>query len=203
MKKSKALGLVNKLISDCDELGDSNINIVLLREFIIKVISIINNVFPNKSKEKIEEFEQISFAILTCITEPTDQEGLEVYQRGLEHAKTMLQLFKKEIENYREDSEGLIIYRQLRKRCFIVHGHNEEMKLKICWFIEKQLNIECIILHEQPNKGRTVLNKFEDYSEVDFAVCIWSADDLGKKKGDEEGRARARQNVVLERFFLG
>src|SRR5260370_8315494 len=62
------------------------------------------------------------------------------------------------------------------------------------------------ILHEKPNKGRTVIEKFSDYSNVGFAVVLLTADDRGGPKDQPyEGQGlRPRQNVLLELgFFLG
>lgn len=91
------------------------------------------------------------------------------------------------------------------KRVFLVHGHNEEMKQSVARFLEK-LDLELLILHEQPGKGRTIIEKFENYSDVCFTVVLLSADDLAFVKGDnhENSRFRARQNVILELgYFLG
>jgi predicted nucleotide-binding protein len=87
---------------------------------------------------------------------------------------------------------------------FIVHGHNEARKFEVARFVENDLNKKAIILHEMPNKGRTIIEKFEDYSTVDFAVSLWTADDIGKSKKEQELSDRARQNVVFETaFFIG
>ena len=48
-----------------------------------------------------------------------------------------------------------------------------------------QFNLVPMILHEQPNKGRTTIEKFVDYSDVGFAVVILSADDRGGKVDNE------------------
>jgi predicted nucleotide-binding protein len=88
---------------------------------------------------------------------------------------------------------------------FIVHGHNEEMKVSVARIIEK-LSLVPVILHEQPNKGRTIIQKFTDHSEVGFAIVLLSADDVGYsiKQTTEESKLRARQNVILELgYFLG
>lgn len=88
---------------------------------------------------------------------------------------------------------------------FIVHGHNNAMKESTARTVEK-LGLKPIILHEQPNKGRTIIQKFIDHSSVGFAIVLMSADDFGynKKEKPENARLRARQNVILELgFFLG
>jgi len=88
-------------------------------------------------------------------------------------------------------------------RVFVVHGHDEELKQSVARTIDR-LGLESVILHEKPNKGRTIIEKFHDYSAVGFAVCLLSADDIGRAVGSSEDSYRARQNVVLELgFFLG
>ena len=88
-------------------------------------------------------------------------------------------------------------------RIFIVHGHDGELKQSVARIIEKQ-GIEAIILSEQANKGRTIIEKFEDYSDVGGAICLFTADDYGRAKKDEADNTRARQNVVLETgYFMG
>lgn len=71
-------------------------------------------------------------------------------------------------------------------------------------FIEK-LGFEAIILHERPNKGRTLITKFqEEAAGVGFAVVLLTPDDLGKAVSAADLNPRARQNVVLELgIFLG
>lgn len=87
-------------------------------------------------------------------------------------------------------------------KVFIVHGHNGELKQSVARLIEKQ-GIEAIILDEQANQGRTIIEKFEGNSDVGGAICLFTADDLGRKNGEEE-KARARQNVVFEAgYFMG
>lgn len=89
-------------------------------------------------------------------------------------------------------------------KVFVVHGHDEATKEKVARFLEK-LKLEAVILHEQPNKGRTVIEKFTDYADVSFAVVLMTGDDVGGVKGTppKELTPRARQNVVLELgYFL-
>jgi len=88
---------------------------------------------------------------------------------------------------------------------FIVHGHNEEMKQSVARLIDK-LELNPIILHEQPNKGKTIIEKFTANSDVSFAVVLLSADDIAysAKEGQEKAKFRARQNVIFELgYFIG
>ena len=81
---------------------------------------------------------------------------------------------------------------------FIVHGHDEASKEAVSRFIEK-LGFKAIILHEQPNAGKTIIEKFEKYSNVGFAVVLLTPDDIGAARDKvTEEKPRARQNVILE-----
>ena len=91
------------------------------------------------------------------------------------------------------------------RRVFVVHGHDEAVKQAVARTLEK-LDLDPIILHELPDKGRTFIEKLEDETDVGFAVVLRTADDLGgpKTARPESYRPRARQNVLVELgLFLG
>ena len=83
---------------------------------------------------------------------------------------------------------------------FIVHGHDSLMREQVENYIKDELGLNPIILFQQPNMGRTIIEKFERYSNVGAAVILISHDDIGysKERGPEETRPRARQNVIFE-----
>ena len=87
---------------------------------------------------------------------------------------------------------------------FVVHGHDDVLKENVAQFL-RRLGLDPRILHEQPNLGATIIEKFEINSDVPFAVALLTADDVGSAAGEESSlRKRARQNVILELgFFLG
>jgi predicted nucleotide-binding protein len=90
-------------------------------------------------------------------------------------------------------------------KVFVVHGRNETARESVARFLEK-LDLEPVILHEKPNAGRTIIEKFIDYSDVSFAVILLTGDDIGRLATEphEMEKSRARQNVILELgFFLG
>jgi predicted nucleotide-binding protein len=96
---------------------------------------------------------------------------------------------------------------QASNRVFIVHGHAEDMKQAAARVLTT-LGLDPIILHEQPNEGRTIIEKFETHAEAGFAVVLLSGDDMAYPASIEHKKAkprpRARQNVILELgYFLG
>jgi len=91
------------------------------------------------------------------------------------------------------------------RKVFLVHGHDAETKEGTARFLEK-LGLEPIILHEQASAGRTIIEKFEMYSEdVAFAVVLLTPDDVGSGvENQSKLRKRARQNVIMELgYFMG
>lgn len=86
-------------------------------------------------------------------------------------------------------------------RVFIVHGHDELTKLDMANFITS-LGLEPIILHMQASAGMTIIEKIEAYSNVGFAVVLYTPCDIGTKKGELTFNSRARQNVVFEHGYL-
>ena len=88
------------------------------------------------------------------------------------------------------------------KNIFIVHGHDHAAREAVARVVEK-LGLGAIILSEQTNQGRTLIEKFEALSDVGFAIILLTPDDVGGTSG-ETMRPRARQNVILELgYFVG
>jgi predicted nucleotide-binding protein len=89
-------------------------------------------------------------------------------------------------------------------KVFIVHGHNNEIKETLARTLE-QWELKPIILHERADKGKTIIEKFEDNaSDVNFAIILLTADDEGKAKKEDNYKYRARQNVIFEMgYFIG
>jgi len=87
---------------------------------------------------------------------------------------------------------------------FVVHGHYEAALQAVARFLE-QLGLEAIVLREQPDSGRTIIEKFEDYAnQVGFAVVLLTPDDIAGSADAPGSALRARQNVIFELgYFAG
>jgi Predicted nucleotide-binding protein containing TIR-like domain len=55
-------------------------------------------------------------------------------------------------------------------KVFVVHGHGG-VEHAVAGFLRK-LGLQPVILHEQPNEGQTIIEKFEAHSDVGFAVVL-------------------------------
>jgi predicted nucleotide-binding protein len=133
---------------------------------------------------------------------------------NLDAIKKPVEEFKKQTEEIMKkqaidkSGEGEIMSQYLPKKTnkndvFIVHGRNDGIKSEVTAFLYK-MKLKPIILHEQPNQGKTVIEKLEKYGDVGAAVILFSSDDLGKYNGDNEYEPRARQNVIFEAgYFIG
>jgi len=84
-------------------------------------------------------------------------------------------------------------------RVFISHGSTNDWN-KVQAFIEKDLEIPTLELAQEPNKGRSILQKLnEESSRCSFAVIVMTGDDQ-----NSDGIPRARENVMHEiGFFQG
>jgi predicted nucleotide-binding protein len=88
-------------------------------------------------------------------------------------------------------------------RVFIVHGRDNGAKHELARFLER-LGLVPVILHEQPNSGRTLISKFrEESTDIAFAIVLMTPDDVGGLARNKL-KPRARQNVIFELgFFIG
>ncbi len=92
-----------------------------------------------------------------------------------------------------------------KTRIFVVHGRDIGTREQVVRFLE-QLKLDTIVLQEQPDRGQTVIEKFEAYADdTRFAVVVCTPDDVGRLDGDQNGsERRARQNVIFELgYFVG
>lgn len=95
---------------------------------------------------------------------------------------------------------------EISNRVFIVHGHDEIIKEKTARLVS-QIGLKPIILHEQANGGKTIIEKFESNAkDVGFAIILLTDDDKGNSKVGAltQLNDRARQNVIFEMgYFYG
>ncbi len=133
-----------------------------------------------------------------------DQLGeLSIYIRRLESVRERLELW---VDDATESTGGP--KPNMEGPIFVVHGHDEAVLHAAVRLAEKTTDREVIVLREQPNSGRTLIEKFEELaSSSAFAIVLVTGDDIGEAQDSSlHGRPQraARQNVVFELgFFFG
>lgn len=164
---------------------------------------IIRKIFGSES-EYLKDLENIYFTPLVTSTDVVNDHYGIYWDEGKGELINLLNTAYEEL-NLIALKDLAVEENQYLGEIFIVHGHNEEMKLNVAYTL-KNINFKPIILHEQPDEGRTIIEKFEVYSDVKFAIILLSPDDtyFYKKNKKTIEKTRARQNVILELgFFLG
>ena len=128
------------------------------------------------------------------------------YNSGLESAKVLLTSMIDEIDEYWDDDtiDDTPPPATQERTVFVIHGRDDGTKHTIARFLEK-LDLKPVILNEEPNRGRTIIEKVEDYGLPSFAVAILTPDDVGALASDtHDMKQRARQNVIFEfGYFIG
>jgi hypothetical protein len=82
---------------------------------------------------------------------------------------------------------------------FVVHGHDDGKRELVARTVRKLTDVEPVILHEQPNRGQTVIEKLEaSTSDTGFAIIILTGDDEGGVKGSGDLQPRGRQNLKFQ-----
>lgn len=88
---------------------------------------------------------------------------------------------------------------------FISHvhdGYDEEAIATLAEFIENS-GLKPVMLDEQPIKGQTIIDKFEEQAdEAGFAIVLLTPDDVGSSKATGKRKPRARQDVIFELGYL-
>lgn len=86
---------------------------------------------------------------------------------------------------------------EVLRRVFISHGHSNDWR-KVQPFIEKDVELPTIELAQEPNAGRTIIEKLIDNAKrCDSAVIVMTGDDF-----TQEEAARVRENVMHEIGFF-
>ena len=156
-------------------------------------------IYKHCGEESIEliQFEKIRFTPAMHSNVMYD-DSAGIFKNGLMTAKGMLESF---LEEWEVNTMSFIEPKPTK--VFIVHGHDELLKVQVARLVEQQ-GIDTIILSEKENEGKTIIEKIERHSDVGAAILLFTPDDSGKANTKPDYKPRARQNVVFEAgFFMG
>lgn len=158
-----------------------------------------------------EESKQVAYTLYHRVAANKENGyGLPVYLIGGRNVSEAIEKFNEiflelltkclnEIINANPEIEENEIEKVKGNTVFIIHGHDELMKKELQLLLY-QAGVNNIVLHEQADSGRTIIDKLvEESSKANYAIALFSPDDVL-----ESGERRARQNVILELgYFMG
>ncbi len=113
-----------------------------------------------------------------------------------------------EKENKNKNDSRKTPSESIKNRVFIVHGRDRTALLETEGILNRA-GLEPIVLNRMANGGLTLIEKFEKYSDVKYAIILLTPDDIGALYENVPLESlnlkfRARQNVVFELgFFIG
>ncbi|MCA9601666.1 MAG: nucleotide-binding protein [Polyangiales bacterium] len=205
MTSEKGIGLLETILAEGQALLDAGrIDSDRYSAWTLKTRNYLEKAFgvgsPNVSS--IMETGTIGAFVIGGSEREYERERRETLSRQLAKMPVLIDVLKTESELQRGNAASQAV--PTGHGVFLVHGHDERHLDSVARFLEKFVRVT--ILREQPNKGRTIIEKFESYADVGFAVVLLTPDDLGgAAEGNRDAfRARARQNVILELgYFLG
>lgn len=134
----------------------------------------------------------------------TDYDDHRKFEAGIPHTITMLEGLISRLEEKKEDlseEETDIAHKDpslmSKRNIFIVHGHDELNTLRLEKLLNDRWKLNPIVLRDEPGKGRTLIEKFEQEAQkVVYAFVLLTPDDIVQVS---EGKySQARPNVIFE-----
>jgi len=207
--KSKALERLHKALDVIENLKQTEFGSPEFEKWRRNTEVAISNTFGENARH-VKDFTSISYSLQFYTPEIPDSAFQRAYINGLESATSVLQSMIEEVEEYWEaesitpNSPQSPTVPTRTQDIFIIHGRDDGAKETVARFVTT-LGLKPIILHEQSNQGRTIIEKFERHAQVGFAIALLTPDDVGALQGHENDLSpRARQNVIFEfGYFMG
>ena len=206
--KAKALERLRRALREAEELKNTNRDSPEFSKWRRRTKLAISSVF-GEDPSHVKEFTRISFHSMLITSDEIHNN--EFHLKGLQNSCSLLESMIEEIEECWEDgnqettSPSVHGDKQTKaNEVFVIHGRDNESKVTIARFLE-HLGLNPVILHEQSNRGRTIIEKFEQHAQVGFAVALLTPDDVGALRENTKNlKPRARQNVIFEfGYFIG
>ena len=203
----KKINLLKRQLEELNSIGFDDERFEKIYHLHNKTKKVFSVIYPN-ADEYISKLDDISYSPFIFDEDiNTHTEQLYFYE-GFKNTRLLLEGAIKDIEFEQEISEEITplvsqptIIPTDKSKVFIVHGHDNNLKNEVALFINR-LGLEEIILHEQTNRGKTIIEKFEANSNVGFAIVLYTPCDVGRSISSSEDKTRARQNVIFEHGYF-
>jgi len=179
------------------------------RSWKAKVDAVVRAVLGADS-ETLREFREVRYHVGIWTGAPGENERDARYfasQVGVAAALIDAAIYELELRNDQREGGSVADGTAADGPIFVVHGRDDARKYELIRLLDRAVEREAIVLHEQASRGDTILEKLERHAEVaSFAIVLLTSDDEGRLRGDStrQLRLRGRQNVILETgVFIG
>jgi predicted nucleotide-binding protein len=172
-----------------------------------KVMAVMENSL-GKESSTLHQFNELRYGLGIWTGDPGEaQQDAQYFAETVKEAAGLIDaaIYQLELQFESDEGEDMGI-RNPEGPIFVVHGHDDARKYKLMRLLDRTAKPEAIVLHEQANRGETILEKFERHAQAaSFAVVLLTGDDEGRLRGSNGDLAiRGRQNVIFELgVFIG
>lgn len=186
----------NQLVKQIREYEDDTqyLKVALFEDFVEKI-----NKFVSDNEIDIEDFEFEDPLHYSSTAKTINQNGLKALLNHIELIEALINAdTRSDLVSSNSDK-----YKEQKDKVFIVHGRDELTRSDVELLLHR-IDVEPIILSFQANQGLTLIDKFEKYADVRYAIVLLTPDDFGGLEGTNTTNLRARQNVIFELgYFYG
>jgi hypothetical protein len=191
-EQESAVKRLNARIKDIEELDISSIQTASILEVQNRIKSTLAAIYGERSP---------AYSRLAAAAKLDDTQYVlrldgrrtlpENIRSGVERGKQQaIALLRAEADSIRESlkyspdasiahTSGDAVAPATNKQVFIVHGRDDAAKTQVSQVIERA-GLVPVVLHEQANEGKTIIEKFEKHGAVSgFAVIVLAPDDVG------------------------
>lgn len=170
-----------------------------------KVIAVMQGGIGEDSST-LREFRQLRYTVGVWLGAPGEAErDAQYFAKCVKDAAALIDAAIYQLELQEESAEGDSVVTS-EGPIFVVHGHDDARKYELMRLLDRAAGPQAVVLHEQANRGATILEKFERHAQTaSFAIILLTGDDEGRLRGTNDSlTARGRQNVILELgVFIG
>jgi predicted nucleotide-binding protein len=143
------------------------------------------------------------------INSRTRGHGIEAFEHVKNNLMKALEITKEILEGedlYGElkSSQSSSIVPTISNKIFIVHGRDQSLKTDTERFL-RELGLIPVVLHREVDQGKTIIEKFEQHSDVGYAFILLTPNEISFPSTEndlEDSRRtkkyRTRPNVIFE-----
>lgn len=190
LELGKLYGFINFFTSYFGHMTNVMINLALLSQQMLEG-KYINEVLLNQNAAK--EIRGFDYKKYTTDDDDFNSEIIKIV--GL--LGRIADVYDKKAEKAEEKIKTIEFLKPIDKNVFLVHGHEEGNLRELKDLLKDNFNITPIILRDEQDGGKTIIEKLEDYGrKCAFAFVLITPDDVVENKKTKA--FQARPNVLFE-----